>query len=42
MEGYYNYVGAPLTTDTWVEGETYLSGEIIYHEGMLWEATEDI
>jgi len=43
MEEYYNYVGAdPSSTDSWTEGETYSSGDIVYHEGMLWEATEDI
>ena len=43
LEKYYNHVGADfLSTYTWVEGETYLSAEIVYHEGMLWEATEYI
>jgi hypothetical protein len=36
-------VGADLlNTNTWVEGETYLTGEIVYHEGMLYQAMEDV
>jgi len=43
MDEYYNYVGAdPSSTDTWAEGETYFSGDIVYHEGMLWKASIDI
>ena len=43
LEEYYNHVGAdPSSTNPWSEGATYSTGEIVYHEGMLWEATGDI
>jgi len=40
---YYNHVGAdPLATDKWSVLETYSFGEIVYHEGMLYKAMENI
>ena len=43
MEKYHDYVDADLSsTAIWSEGATYLSGEIVYHQGMLWKAMDDI
>jgi len=40
---YYNHVGAdPIITEMWSVPETYSFGEIVYHEGMLYKAMENI
>ena len=38
---YFEYVGVDFSEiDTWNENDNYSAGEIVLHEGMLWELTE--